>query len=281
MNHWPMLSRPADNPVLRVISHGGGVQTSALCLMAARGDIGPMADMAIMADTGHEPRKVYEYLDWLRGQVPFPIVMVRRPGMTLGEATAAVAAGTRPKSGTQLPPLYTSPPKGMLPKHCSREFKTRPVTAHIRELLGLKPRQRAPKGTQVEVWLGISKDEIQRVKTSETPLLHYRHPLVEMDMTRAGCLKWMAERQYRIPVKSSCIFCPLRDNAAWANMQENESEDFAEAVQWDRAFRAGWPGMEGQAFVHRSFVPLDQADFRQQDDSGQLDFLRECDSCGL
>lgn len=281
MNHWPTLSAPAADPVLRVISHGGGVQTSALCLMAARGDIGPMPDLAIMADTGHEPAAVYEYLEWLRDQVPFPIVTVKRAGMTLGEQTAAVASGARSRKGASLPPLYTANPKGMLPKHCSREFKTRPVTAHIRQLLGLKHRQRVPVGTQVEVWLGISKDEIWRVKSSETPWQHYRHPLVEMDMTRAACLRWMAERQYRTPMKSSCIFCPLRDNAAWQRMKDETPADFADAVAWDYAFRNGWEGMEGQVFVHRGMQPLDQTDFSTEVDPRQLGFALECDSCGL
>ena len=44
---------------LRVLSLGAGVQSSTLALMASRGEIGPMPDCAIFADTGAEPAKVY------------------------------------------------------------------------------------------------------------------------------------------------------------------------------------------------------------------------------
>lgn len=279
-NHWPQLSRPADAPVLRVISHGAGVQTTALCLMVARGDL-PMVDAAIFADTGNEPRRVYAYLDWLQAQLPFPVIRVRRPGATLGEQAVAVAAGATPRRGAALPPLYTSQPRGMLPKQCSKEFKTRVVTAELRRMLGVQPRRRVPSGVQVEVWLGITKDELQRVRTSETPWQHYRHPLVELDMERHQCVRWIADRQYPQPFKSSCVFCPLRDDASWRDMRENQPDDFADAVAVDHAIRQGWPGMEGEAFVHRGLKPLDQADFYQASHPDQLEFLQECDSCGI
>ena len=48
---------------LRTISLGAGVQSTTMALMAARGEIGPMPDCAIFADTGWEPKQVYEHLD--------------------------------------------------------------------------------------------------------------------------------------------------------------------------------------------------------------------------
>ena len=63
---------------LRVLSLGVGVQSSTLALLAARGEVGPMPDCAIFADTGAEPRKVYTWLDWLETQLPFPVHRVSR-----------------------------------------------------------------------------------------------------------------------------------------------------------------------------------------------------------
>ena len=40
-----------------IISLGAGVQSSTMALMAAHGEIGPMPDCAIFADTGAEPQK--------------------------------------------------------------------------------------------------------------------------------------------------------------------------------------------------------------------------------
>jgi hypothetical protein len=42
-----------------IISLGGGVQSSAMALMAAKGEITPMPQAAIFADTQAEPKAVY------------------------------------------------------------------------------------------------------------------------------------------------------------------------------------------------------------------------------
>jgi hypothetical protein len=44
---------------IRILSLGAGVQSTTLALMAAHGEIGPMPDCAIFADTQWEPRRVY------------------------------------------------------------------------------------------------------------------------------------------------------------------------------------------------------------------------------
>ena len=62
--------------MLRVLSLGAGVQSTTLALMAAHGEIGPMPDFAIFADTGWEPRAVYDHLDRLEPMLPFPVLRV-------------------------------------------------------------------------------------------------------------------------------------------------------------------------------------------------------------
>jgi len=52
---------------MRVLSLGGGVQSTTLLLMAITEQIEPL-DAAIFADTGWEPAAVYEHMDWLRGK---------------------------------------------------------------------------------------------------------------------------------------------------------------------------------------------------------------------
>lgn len=51
-------------PTLRLLSLGAGVQSTVLALMAAAGTL-PGLDGAIFADTGWEPRRVYDHLDRL------------------------------------------------------------------------------------------------------------------------------------------------------------------------------------------------------------------------
>lgn len=45
-----------------------------MALMAKHGEITPMPDCAIFADTQSEPATVYQYLDWLERQLPFSCV---------------------------------------------------------------------------------------------------------------------------------------------------------------------------------------------------------------
>lgn len=81
MLHAPAPTGEGGTPSpirLRAISLCAGVQSTTLALMAAHGEIGPMPDCAIFADTGWEPRAVYDHLAWLMsGKVlPFPAHIV-------------------------------------------------------------------------------------------------------------------------------------------------------------------------------------------------------------
>lgn len=267
---------------LRILSLGAGVQSSTIALMAARRDIDTF-DAAIFADTGWEPRKVYEWLDWLEEQLPFPVIRASRPGPDLGQLSMSVARGDLPRQGSSLPPWFVPGPS-QLPKHCSKEFKTRVVGREIRSMLGLEPGQRGPRAKVVESALGISLDEIQRMKESEQPFVENVFPLIELRMKRTDCLRWMGERQYPRPPKSSCIFCPYRTIAQWRDMRDCEPEDWEAAVAFDRAIRPGYAGLDGEAFLHRQMKPLDQVDLTTAAERGQIEFgfLEECDGmCGV
>ena len=61
---------------LEIISLGAGVQSSVMALMAARGELKPMPECAIFADTGWEPDGVYKHLEWLKTQLNFPVYNV-------------------------------------------------------------------------------------------------------------------------------------------------------------------------------------------------------------
>ena len=278
--HHDGLSRPLENPRLRVLSLGAGVQSSALALMSARGDL-PRLDAAIFADTGNETRRVYEWIDWLETQLTFPLIRVSRPGATLGEAMDEIASGARPYAGTSVVPLFLGEPDGVLPKQCNADYKREVVTREVSKMLGGAPRDGVPV---VEMWLGMSVEprELQRVGRNRRKYIHNRYPLIEARMTRADCKQWMRERQYPGAPKSACVFCPYRDDAEWEDMQTNHPEDFADAVGFDRRWRVITPSGVGGAYVHRQRVPLDQVDFTKRDDpNGVFGFSNDCEGmCG-
>jgi len=59
-------------PNLRILSLGAGVQSSTLALKIKQGEI-PMVDAGIFADTKGEPKAVYDWLEWLKKQLNFPV----------------------------------------------------------------------------------------------------------------------------------------------------------------------------------------------------------------
>lgn len=277
-NLWPTLSNPLPAPKLRVLSLGAGVQSTTLALAAARSDVGPMPDCAIFGDTGWEPRKVREHLQRLRDKLPFPVHIVSAGSIRQGILDRRNTTGGR---YTAIPWFIRNPDgsAGMGRRQCTREYKLEPISRKLRELLGVEPRARIPAGS-VEVWIGISTDEIVRMKPSRVQWQVNRWPLIEAGMSRSDCIRWMAERQESAP-KSSCIGCPFHSNAMWRDLRDNSPEEWADACEIDRQLRMGDArGFRGEEFMHPSMVPLSVAPINGND--RQLGFDMECEGmCGV
>lgn len=276
---WRGVSEPVEDADLRVLSLGAGVQSTTLALMAAHREIGPMPDAAIFADTGWEPRAVYEHLDWLSGGnvLPFPIVRVQ--GVNLRDQV--IERATR-SHGRFITVPYFLQSGGMGRRQCTGDAKIEPIHQAVRALLGVPKGARATR-YRVEQWIGISRDELVRMKAARVPWITHRWPLIERRMTRHDCLAWLARHEYPEPPRSACIGCPFHRDSYWRRLQREDPEAFDDAVAVDHAMRAGGPirGMRQLEYMHRSCRPLDQVDFRTEAERGQLSFLDECDGvCG-
>lgn len=268
--------------MMHIISLGAGVQSSTMALMAACGEIEPMPDCAIFADTQSEPTSVYRHLDWLEKQLPFPVWRVTA-GSIREQVTLAMTGKARMDAR---PPFFTAA-GGMLNRQCTQDFKIIPIVRKVRELIGLKKGARGPKTPSVVQWIGISGDEAMRMKPSRLTYIKHRWPLIEKDMHRRHCLKWCEDRGHPRPPKSACTFCPYTDNARWRDMKANDPESFADAVAIDEAIRGGMPGPRAPKgdrwFVHSDRIPLAEVDLSTAEDRGQLDlFNNECEGmCGV
>ncbi|WP_106754628.1 MULTISPECIES: hypothetical protein [Pannonibacter] len=313
MFHAPNATGEGGEPSpirLRALSLGAGVQSTTLALLAAHGEIGPMPDCAIFANTGWEPKAVYEHLAWLMSPnvLPFPVHIVsagsiRDQLVQAGEgnrwASIPAFAKTVTPAGAEVPVLdmddvgelvevatrrttTETVSIGMIRRQCTTDFKIVPIRRKIRELAGLT-RKRSPSFPVVESWIGISTDEVVRAKPSFEPWQIKRFPLIEKRFSRRDCLAWLRRLGYPEPPKSACIGCPFHDSARWRNMRDYDAEAWADAVEVDRALRHGLRGIRGEVFLHRSCVPLDEADLSTAADRGQLDlFGNECEGmCGV
>lgn len=267
---------------LSIISLGAGAQSTVMALMAAQGDIKPMPDAAIFADTGWEPPKIIKHLDWLWKQLPFPVYIVGRGNIKKDHLKGLNTTGKRFASM----PLYVSG-GGMGRRQCTREYKIEPIERLIRRwFLGLKPKQHAPKDIRVIQWIGITTDEASRMKDSRTKFIRHRWPLIELNLTREDCLRWFQSKYNRNLEKSACVGCPYTDDKRWREIKIKSPAVFADAVEFDKSIRQNGStlrGMKEQQFVHRSCVPLDEVDFRNLEDMGQANmFINECEGmCGV
>lgn len=277
--------------MLRVISLGAGVQSTTMALMAAHGEITPMPDCAIFADTGAEPKAVYEHLAWMRSTnvLPFHVHIVsagniaddlKRGFTTLGSQGRFAGA---PFFIKKMKANGVSYELSMGRRQCTRHYKVDVLKKEQRRLLGYAPKTRIPPNS-IEVWIGISLDEAIRARPARDAWQVNRHPLLELKMTRADCLKWLAQHGYPTPGKSACTFCPFRDDAGWRNMKDNDPESFAQACEVDELVRAGghmrkW---RNELFVHRSLQPLKEVDLSNPNKDQPDLFNNECEGmCGV
>ena len=103
-------------------------------------------------------------------------------------------------------------------------------------------------------------------------------------MSRLHCLEWMRDNGYNeLPSKSACTFCPYHSNRSWRDMKVNDPESWEEAVMVDKRIRNVSKGTTHKLYVHRSLVPLDQADLSDPSkDQITFSFMDECEGmCGV
>lgn len=248
---------------LHVISLGAGVQSTTMYLMALNGTITPKPKAAIFADTGFEPRAVYEHLEYLRSiESDIPIRVVSH-GNIRDDTLAALDGKTR----WAAMPLYVPGKDGsasILRRQCTREYKIQPIEREIRRMMGLRKGQHVKR--PVTQWVGITTDEIQRLKEADKRWATFRYPLaLELRMSRADCIRWLDDHGYPRPPKSSCICCPFHDNDFWSWLASEHPDDFEQACDFDDAIRQGLRGVKSEAaYLHRSLKPLRSLDFTRR-----------------
>ena len=252
------------SPELRTLSLGAGVQSTAVALLAADSVI-PTFDAAIFADTGWEPAAVYAHLDKLEtdvlGPAGIPLYRVssgniRNDALDPEHRFASMPLFVRNRDGGD----------GMARRQCTSEYKIKPIKQKVRELLGYEHPTPVPRGVIAEQAIGISTDEIGRAKDSGIGYLRSVFPLLELGMSRADCDRYLKSRGWNSVEKSACIGCPFHGNAQWRRLRDEDPDEWADAVAFDREIRNGSARanaagheLRGQMYLHRSRMPLDQA----------------------
>jgi hypothetical protein len=237
----------SENP-FRALSWGCGLQSTALAVMSALGDL-PRLDLVLHADLGWERKRTVEvrefYTAWLRERG------LRVEILDVGDIRELGA-----KEHVHMP-FWTSD-GGPLQRQCTREFKVRPAKRRIREILGYHPsRPPAPPAGAVEQWIGISLDEWERMKDSGVQFIRNRWPLIELRMSRNDCADYLEAQGLPVPVKSACVGCPYRRASEWLEMRGEAPEEFEEAVAFDEVNRCNPLAERGASTADELFIYAD------------------------
>lgn len=242
-----------------VWSYGGGTQSAAIGVLVSQSKL-PKPDVVVMADTGDETEETWNYTI----NIMFPLL--QSAGVTefhiVSQEWATVGDFSK-KSGDILMPVYTQ--NGKLPTYCSVEWKVRPVRRYLKKHLGIDT---------CIMWLGMSIDEIERLKPSDTKWIEHHWPLCGMpmsgeydiQMSRSDCVQLIENAGLPPAPKSSCRKCPHRRNPQWQKLKESPVE-FQKAVEKDYQMRAYDLARGGSGvWLHESRKPLDEIDFSKEDE---------------
>lgn len=267
---------------IHVLSFGAGTQSSAMLLMALKGEInGVIPDYIIFSDTGWEPKSIYTWFDKVNAYIKAKYnreIILTNGGNIRADLLNAAENDVRMAS---LPFFVKKEDgdKGMVMRQCTAEYKISPVKKKVRELLGYTKGQRVKE--VVHMWKGISTDEVQRVKPIADSWIEAEHPLIDViQMNRSNCIAYVEREGLGTPAKSSCIGCPFHDDTTWREMKLYDPESFADAVEVDKKIRK-MPKLDGEIYLHRSCKPLDEVDLNT-DQMDLNDFINDCDGfCGV
>ncbi|MGW2540728.1 hypothetical protein ACWC5I_07610 [Kitasatospora sp. NPDC001574] len=235
-----------------------------MLLLSALGEL-PKLDFAIFADTGWEPKAVYSHLDRVEREIAepagIPILRVSSGNIRNDALDPAHRFASMP-----LYILNKDGSPGMTRRQCTGEYKISPIKKKVRELLGYPHPARIPADVYTEQWIGISTDEFHRAKDADVKYTRNRFPLIELGLSRGDCLGLLAEHGLESTPKSSCLGCPFHGNAQWRAIRDGDPAEWADVVDFDAQIRAGnaranadGRPLLGQAYLHRSRIPLSEA----------------------
>jgi hypothetical protein len=248
--------------MMRILSLGWGVQSWTLAAMVALGELEPV-DAVIHADTTHEATGTY---DFARRWTPW----LEERGVRV--VTVSANSTQRIWAGEMIPAFTNNETPGQALRTCTQRWKIAPIRRWL---------QANRNGAPVEVLLGISMDEALRMKPADVKYITHRWPLIERRMSRNDCARWLEAHDLEVPPKSSCVFCPYHNTAAWRELKQSGNGDWHKAVEVDQAIRKARPPYD--LFVHPARIPLEEVDLRSPQEMGQMSLWdEECSGlCGV
>lgn len=201
----------------RILSFGGGVQTTALAIMAAQGEV--EVDEVVFADTGAEKPETYWYMEnytrplFQDAKIPFHIL-------------------TRERTAYYEPTLYDflwriRDVPSVHQRRCTDHYKIRVIKPFV--------------GADCIIMIGFSLDEAYRAKRNRWP--HREFPLIDRAMMASDCRRVISDYGWPLPLKSSCFFCPFQHIVEWNWLKTRHPDFFQKALDLEARYHDRKPEM--------------------------------------
>lgn len=241
---------------MKVISYGGGVQSTALLVLAARGEIDFRTFLFANVGDDSEHPATLAYIREIA--VPYAarakleiheLKRQRRDGATETLMQRLNRPGTR---SIPIPVRMANGAPGR--RNCTADFKIRVIGRWLREH-GATAQQPAAVG------IGISLDEIHRAnRRRKESHEEIEYPLLDLGLRRDDCKRIITDAGLPVPPKSSCFFCPFRTVKAWRHQRMHEPDLFALSVQLEETINQRRAALgRDAAYLTRYGIPLPQA----------------------
>lgn len=190
----------------KILSFGGGLQTTALAIMIARGELA--VDEVVFADTGAEKPETYWYIEnYIKPIITVPFVTVRSHLGSIYDYC------WQKKS---LP--------SVIHRWCTDKFKVRPIEKCY------------PDTTML---IGFSLDEAHRARKPSR--LHREFPLIKMGLTVNDCVGIIKDYGFPVPLRSSCFFCVYEPYIEWNWLKNNHPELMEKALALEERHYERYP----------------------------------------
>ncbi|WP_435595576.1 phosphoadenosine phosphosulfate reductase [Streptomyces albogriseolus] len=241
---------------MKVVSYGGGVQSTALLVLAARREIDFRTFLfANVGDDSEHPAT----LAYVR-EIAIPYAV--RAGLDIHE----LERRRRDGASETLMQRLNRPDTRSIPipvrmgngapgrRNCTADFKIKVVGRWLRQ-------HGATTEEPAAVGIGISLDEIHRANRRRREAHEViEYPLLDLRLRRDDCERIISAAGLPVPPKSSCFFCPFRTVDAWRHQRRHEPELFAQSVRLEETINQRRAALGRDAvFLTRYGVPLAQA----------------------
>jgi hypothetical protein len=259
---------------IRVMSFGGGVQSTAMLVLAAQNKIDyPIALFCNVGEDSENPATLDYIRDHSKPYADAHGIEFVELSKTLRDGSTETVMG-RIRNGDRsigIPVRMSNGAPGN--RQCTADFKIRVVAKEIKN-------RGATPDNPATVALGISMDEFQRMRSSSGIAYQTNaYPLIDLGLTRQDCLNVIDNAGLPPPPKSSCFFCPFHTKAAWKEQARNEPDLFQMSVSLEQFINKRQAALgKDEVWLSSALKPLDQA----FSDDGQINMFDDetCDIAG-